>query len=272
MSSYFDPSLLDEYDHIVFGPFLGDLYWEYAKWQSFIRWYTNLNQDKTYEIWTRGSRINLYSHILARVIRCDVGIDDLVKNYEPVGYTLKGLSPEREVNSREGIEDLYTDEVLVYHPPKIERGDFFNPKHMDLNLFFKYETYKLFQQLKYNMGERTPIAICPPDGKISGGVWEEIYNRFTDSDKYIVFRIKERNRKETILDNIFPPNFVNTFNYRDIFGMGLCAILNSNCVLGDESNPYFKIAKKLKFVKTYSISNKNGIDIAKVLKCNVKGV
>lgn len=262
MLDYFNPKLLDEYDHIVFGPFWGDLYWEYVRWQSFIRWYTNLNPDKKYEIWTRNSRKGLYINISAKILRFDYCSG--INQYESDGYKLKEYPEDMRKEIEQGIEKLYTEDVIILYPPHIDRDDFFNPRQMDLNLYLKCENHLYIQRLINTPENRMSVAICPPKESI---MWKRIHKSLVNSDKHTIFLIEDS--VLPIILKYLPHNSYNLNECKDVFGMSLCAMIHSDCICGDESNPYFKIAKELKFLKTYSISNKSSLDISKVLKCNV---
>lgn len=265
MASYFDPSMLNDFDFIVFGPFWGDLYWEYAKWQSFIRWYTLLNPDKTYEIWTRKERVELYTDIKATIYKLE-STSEVWRDYEPEGYKLKNFPEDRRLEVMKAVDSIYTEDVCVYHPPYVDRADFFNPKQMNMDLFFNNENYRKVNCIVAKSPDKRPITLFPPLKKdsIVEDKWQKAYENIAKVGEYIVFVVGEGNiikPKEKYLDFYLAED-----ETKNPFGFNICAMVNSEALGGVKDNLYLKISKHIKFLKTYSIQDKNSIKMGKFLK------
>jgi hypothetical protein len=256
MSGYFDSKLLDEYDSIVFGLFFGDLYWEYAKWQSFIRWYIQNHPTKYYEIWTRNNRKNLYSDIKANIMTLNCTIEHLWK-YEPEGYKLKGYPEPLKESFIEAIEGLYTDGTLVFNSPYIDRDDFFDPKQMNMNLSFNTHCNQMIKNCCSSSPDKIPIVLAPPreGNSISEKSWQEKYEKIAKVEKYIVFIVGERGIITPV--EKYPSFYVLkdwVEGCNDNFGLSLCAILNCIFIEGSIKNPFYRISEHLAHINRVEIS------------------
>lgn len=249
MSSYFDSKLLDEYDTIVFGPFIGDLYWEYLRWQSFIRWYTRLYPNKHYEIWTRNTRESLYLGIRANMITLDFTAEKYW-DYVPEAYRLKGYPDEVRKDFIESVESLYTDEVLVLHPPYIDRDDFFNPQQMNKELLVSQKALCTINNILNSNPDKIPVVLAPSrnEDSVCERFWKQTYEKIANVGKHIVFIVGEKGIIEP--DKKYPDfHIINDFKIIDEFGLSLCAIVSVKQIKGSVNNPYYQISKHIDFVK-----------------------
>lgn len=258
MLSYFDPKILEEHKFLVWGPFVGELFWEYAYWVPFLKWYSITHPDTRFEVWTRHSRIALYRGLngCEESVNCIDSIEDLnswINTGIQNGFLLEDTPPGKLEALHEWIDDLYVDDVMIFKPPYVNRKDFFNPEHRDYSYNFDYKIYKQVMKVIYENRDRIPIVLCPPDERKLNSDFISIRNKLIESNKYLLF----------IMGDVAPKiyswseNFVYRCSGPATLDFNLNALFNCKFVIGDKNNSYFKIAKTVKYLTTYSIHDKS---------------
>lgn len=240
---------LDNYNEILFGPFLGELGWETTRWAGFVRWYKSQNPQKKIIVATRADRVDLYTNCVDHIHSLNLGHNDYNK-YRPNMYRLDFFPKEQKDKLIQNLSVKYPN-AFIFEPPNTNNRSVFDIETMDLNFQPRKDNEIIIQRILQKNKNKYPIVISSrhridmTDAKRVRNwkleYWNELYTRLSNSNEYIVFVtgkspsyvIPDKTLKNIYcLESFLSNQFINI----SLIGLTISAIKNSLLTIGQQSS------------------------------------
>ena len=181
---------------ILFGPFVGELYWEAGRFASILPYYKfdkYKNEDIKYIILTREDRFDLYGQYAD--IYVPLRIEGDYENKQPNCFRLDGFKISHYINIANQFRNKYNKsyKIIEHIYPDISKKEFVNKNQFPIDqMKFQYKPRKdNYKLIKKFISMDKPIIILAPryrkGFKRNWNKWPEFYDILA-SDKKLMNR------------------------------------------------------------------------------------
>lgn len=174
---------------ILFGPFVGELYWEVARFAPMLPYYKYnkyKNKDIKFIVLTREERFDLYGKHADILVPLRINGD--YKDRQPNCFRLNGCKKVSYLNIAQKFKNKYKDQykIVEHIYPEISGASFVNKNQFPRNqMLFQYqprnENYKLVNDY---IPHDKPIVILAPryrkGFKRNWGNWQGFYDKLAE--------------------------------------------------------------------------------------------
>lgn len=234
----------EKYDELAFGPFVGELGWEVARWSAALHSFKKKFPDKKIYISTREDRVDLY-HWADSISTFTISGD--YQNYRPNMYRLDGLPDQKLKEMISTFQSQYPKTKLITPPYREPKRDIFNIKDMDFNFEVRPQNKIIIETILSKYPKRLPIVISPRNRTdMSSNTrnwkhenWEKLYDMIDNTHRYICFivgktgtYIKPKGNLDSfaLLENLCTPIY-----QVSLIGLTIEAIRHSTVTVGQQS-------------------------------------
>ena len=182
---------------ILFGPFVGELFWEFFRFAPILSYYRKVkyrNQDIKYIVLTREDRFDIYGCFADIFVPLKIEGDYVDK--VPNSYRLDNFSIEKYLELAKIYNDKYKKQykIIEHLYPKLHKSHFYDKRQYSINtMLFEYkprpENYKLVNEY---LPDDKPIVIIAPryrNGskmmKRNWGGWLQFYDILENNKKLL---------------------------------------------------------------------------------------
>ena len=171
---------------VLFGPFVGELYWEFARFAPMLPYMKNKkykNEDVTFIVLTRSERFDLYGRYADILVPLKIPGD--YKNKQPNCFRLNELPYSNYIEYADKFKQVYEKryKIIEHIYPNVTKAQFVNKNQFSrTKMIFDYkprqENYDLVEMYLPN---DKPIVVLAPryrNGfKRNWNGWLEFYNK-----------------------------------------------------------------------------------------------
>ena len=246
-----DLNRLLEYDKIVFGPFIGEIEWEFLYWCGFIRWLKINHPNKHVVVSTRDICYDLYSNCLDdEDIELFSIVDDFIE-YPPKGNDSPELTEHIYEELFYGLKNKYPEHFFIEPRDYKQITEISQKNCMNLDFRVSHTNTQIIDILLSSNLKKIPICINTykpkhPYKDWGGHQWRYLIEALDGCDEYLCFVIGSPNTYYKI------ENTRNTYYlelYKDMIGNSLIglyidAIRESKVFVGVK-NEYIEMAQLL---------------------------
>lgn len=179
---------------ILFGPFVGELYWEFARFAPMLPYMKNRkykNQDVTFIVLTRKERFDLYGRYADILVPLKIPGD--YKDKQPNCFRLNNLPHSEYQDYAKKFNQVYKGryKIIDHIYPDVSKAQFVNKsQYSRTNMIFNYQPRKENYVLVENyLPEDKPVVVLAPryrNGfKRNWNAWPAFYNKLAN-DKVLM--------------------------------------------------------------------------------------
>lgn len=174
---------------ILFGPFVGEMYWEVGRFAPMLPHYKYKKykgQDIQFIVFTREERFDMYGKNADILV--PLRIDGDYDKYQPNCFRLDGFSVQRFLKLAQKFKNRYRERfnIVEHIYPDVSKGQFVNKNQFPINqMMFKYKPRdKNFELVNNYMPNDKSIVILAPryrkGFKRNWGKWQGFYDRLAE--------------------------------------------------------------------------------------------
>jgi len=234
---------------ILFGPFVGEFYWEVARFASILPYYKfkkYKNKDIKYIILTREDRFDLYGQYADVLV--PLRIDGDYQNKNPNCFRLDGFEETKYINIANQFKEQYKKQydIIEHVYPDISKKHFvnknqFNNKHMMFQFKPRIDNHKLIKNFISNNKPNIILAPRYRKGfKRNWNQWDKFYDVLSKDKKLMnnfnfIITGKPGEYIPDEKNRFYDMNTINLTPNSSLVGLLLNLIEKSNLVFGSQS-------------------------------------
>jgi len=236
-------NILNKYDKIVFGPFIGEFGWEIMRWSGFVKWYKNSNSNKSIVAATRTTSKDLYYDYVDDIFTFNIQ-DDYIK-CKPDMYGNHNFHNDRYQLIINNIKSKFPDYYIV--EPKIGKGcrNYISKSNMIFDFSPHIDNKKIVSNIISSHLNKKVLVISSRFRKDSGIIrnwsednWLKLFNMINNKNEYLVFITGVGNSYIKAPKNY--KSFINiedivTSNNSSVIGLTIECIKKSFVTVGSQS-------------------------------------